>query len=478
MNFDQWSEDVWYWQKFWWKMLSGQLTHPEQLVLNNGLAKYLVSNSVPLAISLSVIIVLVSVAAMPFTFGRGSRVIVRAVGTVLSLVFLAVLTAFYVSPTALTMTGGLATKILGSAAASPPFPYLGKGLGPGIAYCVSTGMTIFLYVFMVSFATMIVISGSIIVLSWVCRLLGKVGKKQWQILASCFFTSHFGGILIIAAFIRLGKELVVGKTDDTFATFVIWVMLIIGIILVTGMFYLAYEMSTYLAGGRVDADSHNRGGDIDRINEGDRSDPDVHVQDAEIKDATIDGDKSTSEPSEVKVDENSATSNGVDISLRRDDGTSAVSGPNVDARGAGSASNNINSSSGGTSVSAPSANTTNSSNSASSTISNGGVEMDARSDASVSQSQTSTTYQSGVDSAATPQESPAETSTTTEVTNLNEVQKEADAPWLDDDGRISHEAYARDAYERLGLSEYMPPSLAKESEVKHDSPDIDGPSID
>ena len=479
MDFDKWSEDAWYWLNYWWKALASLLTKPEQLVLNNSFASYLVGNSVPLAIALAVVIMLVAMGAMPFAFGRGKQLVVRAVGTVLGLVAMAIATAFWISPWVLSTVGPINGDILGDSATKLPFPYLGKGFWEGLTYWLSTGLVLFVFVMMISFATLIVLTGSLIVLSWVCRQLGKVGIKQWQVVASCFFTSHIGGFLMIAIVVRFGVEMVVGKTDHVFATFVIWVMLIIGLMLVCGMFYIAYELSTFLAGGRVQADSHSSGGDIDRIHDGGRSEPEVSVPDVQAKDATIQGDISTQGSSEVKVDEHSATSEGVEISLRRnggvaDAGKSSDSAPGVNTKPASSSPH-------------PSPASTTVTNGGSPTVvtaTGKGGEIDARADTTVSQSQTSNSYveRSGGNTDPLPSAPAPESSYDQQVIHSPisdpEVPRANETPWIDEKGQVSSEIYMREAYKELGLEDYEIGSPSDiESEVSHGSPDVDQPAV-
>ena len=323
-----------------YKLLVSVLTHPEGLVIGNGQVDALYAKAWPLAVTIVIAFLLSAASFMIVAFGKSAEHVTGAIKTAV-IVFAGVWAARELSPVVLKFTGFIAGNIMsGADLTKPPFPYMGIGFGPWLAYVIDLVIVGVTVIMLITLAPMIIITSGLIMLSYALRLFGRAGEKQWQIFFSCWLNSHFCGMLLIAAAVHFSYSTRDSGLAKELAMVLVWVIFLIGLVLVSASFYLTYAASTYVSGGRLKADSHNDGGEIDRVNNGDRSEPQIHVDEVKVQGGNNTSDANTQpntsgatpqldDTPRLNVRGQSASSDGLDISLKRPtpSGVSASSTP-------------------------------------------------------------------------------------------------------------------------------------------------------
>ncbi|MGB4957067.1 MAG: hypothetical protein WBO49_01300 [Candidatus Saccharimonas sp.] len=320
MLFDQWSEDAYKMLEWWYKLLVFLVTHPERLVVGNGAVDQLYAKAWPLAVTITISFLLAAASFMIVAFGRGVEYVAKAIKVAI-IVFVCSMVARELSPFLLARVGEASAAIIGDTT-TLAFPNLGKGFGPWVGHSLALVVVVLMVVFVIALAPMIIITAGLIVLSFALRVFGAVGEKQWQLFLSAFVTSHIVGVVIFAVAIRLAHNAKDQFDNAAAEAIVIIVIFTLAIVLEGASFYLFYVVASHVAGGRLRADSHSDGGEIDRVGSsgGDRAEPQVHQGDVHKDNDGSQGSPAPADgavpPSHASVDGRIASSGGLDISLR------------------------------------------------------------------------------------------------------------------------------------------------------------------
>lgn len=318
MPFDQWSEDAYKALGWWYELLVSLVAHPDRLVVGNGQVDQLYAKAWPLAVAMTIAFLLAAASFMIVAFGKGTEYVAKAI-KVAVVVFVCSIAAREISPIFLRGAGSIGRSLIGDTTALP-FPDLGKGIGPLIGYGIAIIVVALMCILVIALAPLIIVTAGLIVLSYAARVLGTVGEKQWQFFLSAFLTSHLLGVLIFAGFIRLALNTKNALENEVVATIFIIAIFIIAIVLVGASFYLTYVATSHVTGGRLKADSHNEGGEIDRIGSGNRTEPQVHQDEPRWENYDTQGPSTSPDggvpPSSVRSSGRTASSSGLEIGLR------------------------------------------------------------------------------------------------------------------------------------------------------------------
>lgn len=325
MLFDQWSEDAYKMLEWWYKLFVSLVAHPERLVVGNGEVDQLYAKAWPLAVAITIAFLLAASSFMIVAFGRGTEYIAKGM-KVAVVVFACSMAAREISPFLLQRVGEAAAAIIGDTSALP-FPHLGKGFGAWVGHGIALVVVIVMTAMVISLAPMIVVTAGFIVLSFALRVFGDVGEKQWQLFFSAFLTSHAIGVLAFAAFIRLALNTKGAVGSEVLAAMLIIVIFVLAIVIVGASFYLFYVVASHVSGGRLRADSHNEGGEIDRVGTtgGDRTEPQVHQGETRWQNYDQAPRESSAPPEgvvpppNVSLSGRTASSSGLEIGLRPTD---------------------------------------------------------------------------------------------------------------------------------------------------------------